>query len=185
MEHAESLFLETLRDLEARLASRDDYDVLGISALIRKLLIDASPLVDQVNRSYRFRILFEVTQPAIPVTRPSTVLISMQDAIDPESFPSVFSRRTVNRDQLLEYPLVVVRGHIYTLREIVLFEANVMGGVHAGTPKAEKERALARINSHVAIQGARVSLRQLRAIGRIVLRGLQPLRTRVEESRRA
>jgi hypothetical protein len=58
--NAEALFLNTLQDLAARAAAADEYMILGASALIRKLLIDGSPLVDQVNRNYRLRLVFEI-----------------------------------------------------------------------------------------------------------------------------
>ena len=54
-----------------------------------------------------------------------------------------------------------------------------MGGVHAGSPKEEKERVLHAINGTLAIGGHRASLRQLQAIGRVVLKGLEPLRIAV------
>jgi hypothetical protein len=85
----------------------------------------------------------------------------------------------VNRDQLLGTVLAVVNGKSYSLRDIVLFEANIMGGVHAGSPKEEKEKVLQALNSTLAIGGHRASLRQLQAVGRVVLKGLGPLRAAI------
>jgi hypothetical protein len=70
-------------------------------------------------------------------------------------------------------------GKEHTLREIILFEANVMGGVHAGSPQSEKERALASIESIFVIGGYRPSLRRLKAIGRVILKALRPLKEEV------
>lgn len=178
--HAESLFLSTLRDLALRVADTDEYNVLGASALIRKLLIDGSPLVDQVNQQYRLKLTFEVCEsnPSIPGV-PEPTFWSVQDGLDPETARPGKPRKAVNRDQLLATVLAVVQRKSYTLREIVLFEANIMGGVHAGSPKEEKERVLQAINSTLAIGGYRASLRQLQAIGRVVLKGLEPLRAAV------
>src|SRR6266436_5933982 len=131
MSKTDALFLNTLKDLTARAAASDDYAVLGASALIRKLLIDASPLVDQVNRTHRLKLTFEVSQsnPFIPgVPLPS--VWSVQDGLDPEPSRPGKPRIQVNRDGLLSTVLAVVGGKQLTLREIVLFEANVMGGVH-------------------------------------------------------
>ncbi len=180
MSNVESLFLSTLRDLEARIADPDEYNVLGSSALIRKLLIDDFPLVDQVNRQYRLKIVFEISEsnPSIPGV-PEPTVWSVQDGLDPETSRPGKSRKIVNRDQLLATVLAVVNGKSYSLREIVLFEANVMGGVHAGSPKEEKEKVLQALNSTLAIGGYRASLRQLQAIGRVVLKGLEPLRVAV------
>lgn len=40
------LFLKTLEDLEKRVNQQDPYQILGASALIRKLFLDDHPLVD-------------------------------------------------------------------------------------------------------------------------------------------
>jgi hypothetical protein len=178
--HADSLFLNTLHDLESRIADTDEYNVLGSSALIRKLLIDNSPLVDQVNRQYQLKLVFEISESSPSILGvPGPTVWSVQDGLDPETSRPGKPRKVVNRDQLLATVLAVVNGKSYTLREIVLFETNIMGGVHAGSPREEKERILNALNSAFAIGGHRASLRQLQAIGRVVLKGLGPLRAAV------
>lgn len=178
--HVDSLFLSTLRDLESRIADTDEYNVLGSSALIRKLIIDDFPLVDQVNRQYRLKLVFEFSEssPSIPGV-PEPAVWSVQDGLDPETSRPGKPRKVVSRDQFLAMVLAVAKGKSYTLREIVLFEANIMGGVHAGSPREEKEKVLSALNSALAIGGHRASLRQLQAIGRVVLKGLEPLRAAV------
>lgn len=180
MSHAESLFLNTLRDLESRIPDTDEYVVLGISALIRKLLIDDFPLVDQVNRQHRLKLTFEITEsdPSVPGA-PEPTFYSVQDGLDPQTARPGKPQKTVNRDQFFATVLAVAGGKSHTLREIVLFEANVMGGVHVGSPKEEKEKVLQAVNDAFAIGGYRNSLRQLQAVGRVVLRGLDPLRQAV------
>ena len=178
--NAEALFLNTLRDLATRAVSSDDYTILGASALIRKLLIDRSPLVDQVNRDYRLRLVFEISESRTSIPGvPEPNVWSVQDGLDPETSRPGKPRKTVNRDQLLATVLAIVDGKPYSLREIVLFEANVMGGVHAGSPNEQKEKVLHAVNSKLAIGGTRASLRQLQAISRVVLKGLEPLRVAV------
>ena len=183
MPNADSLFLNTLRDLDSRIADTDEYNVLGSSALIRKLLIDDFPLVDQVNRQYRLKLVFEISEsnPSIPGV-PEPTVWSVQDGLDPETSRPGKPRKVVSRDQFLATVLAVVNGKSYTLREIVLFEANIMGGVHAGSPREEKEKILNALNNAFAIGGHRASLRQLQAIGRVVLKGLGPLRAAVTSS---
>ncbi len=180
LSHVESLFLNTLRDLGVRIADADEYNILGASALIRKLLIDGSPLVDQVNQEHRLKLTFGISDsnPSIPGV-PEPTFWSVQDGLDPDTSRPGKPRKVVNRDQLLSTVLAIVDGRSYTLREIVLFEANIMGGIHTGSPKEDKEKVLQVLNSGLAIGGYRASLRQLQAIGRVVLKGLEPLRTAV------
>jgi hypothetical protein len=43
MDEIERFFVRTLEDLENRINSEDPYEVLGASALIPKLFLDANP----------------------------------------------------------------------------------------------------------------------------------------------
>jgi hypothetical protein len=55
------LFFHTLRDLERRTAATDEYEVLMSAALLRKLLLDKSRLIDQVNRIHRLDLRFRIS----------------------------------------------------------------------------------------------------------------------------
>jgi hypothetical protein len=50
--------LSTLSDLENKISSADEYEVLLSAGLLRKLLMDDTPLMDQVNVTYRLKIRF-------------------------------------------------------------------------------------------------------------------------------
>jgi hypothetical protein len=154
VERIETLFLSTLDDLEARIASQDPYAILGASALIRKLLVDEYPLVDQINRTYRLKITFEVTEPqGLPPGLPELDWYTVQDGIDPDTAPPFLKRQSATRDQLLDYVLARINGRAYTLREIIKFEANVMGGVHGGPQKKKRSMPSSRstIMLHCAV----------------------------------
>jgi hypothetical protein len=175
------LFLRTLQDLEERINSDDPYVILGASALLRKLFLDHPTLVDSVNRVDHLRLRFRVlpTQVAPPgLPRPS--FFSAQDGIDPDTSPPIDNPVEVTRGQFFGMVVLVVEGHEYTIADVIKFEANIMGAVHAGSPRDDKERALEEINRYLRVGGDyTASLRQLQAIGRVVLRTLGPLREKV------
>jgi len=180
VEQVETLFIRTLDDLERRVSTPDAYELLGASALIRKLLLDDHPLTDQVNREFQLKVRFTVAEPIpLPLGGPQPVIETIQDGLDPSTAPPWLPRKTLNRDQFMAYPLAKVASHTYTVREVVLFEANVMGGVHAGSPGSEKREALHRIETTFYVGGLPSSLRQLQAIGRVVLVALAPLRAAI------
>ncbi len=177
----ETLFLRTLEDLERRLLDEDPYVVLGAAALIRKLLLDDHPLVDQVNRQHRIKLSFEISSPlGPPPGLPPPSFFSVQDGIDPDTAPPFKKRIQVSRDQLFQTVLTVVDNHKYSMREIVLFESNVMGAVHAGSPRSDKEKALHEIDSTISVGGYASSLRQLKGIGRVVVKALTPIKKVIE-----
>jgi hypothetical protein len=180
MTDAEALLLRTLEDVERRLQQTDPYEILFIAALIRKLFLDDFPLVDQVNRIHKLKVTFETTLPLeLPSDFPQPTFWTVQDGLDPDTAIPGKRRYTAGRDQFFQTVVTIVDNHKYTVREVVLFEANVMGAVHAGSPKTEKERALKQVDSTIAVGGYASSLRQLQAIARVCIKSLQPLRNAI------
>lgn len=183
MDETKILFLSTLDDLENRTESQDPYEILGISALVRKLLLDSYPLVDQVNREYRLKIRFSIVYTTGQLDQLeemglTPILWVVPDGLD--MAPPGFPRQAMTRQRFLNTVILAVRGERYSIRDIVLFEANVMGGVHAGRPKNEREEVVNRINQVLTVHGYRASLQLLTSIGRVVLQALRPLRRAVE-----
>lgn len=180
MTEPEALFLRTLEDIERRLTQSDPYEMLFIAALIRKLCLDDFSLVDQVNRNHRLKLTFETTLPLeFPKDIPAPTFWTVQDGLDPDTAHPGKRRHTVTRDQFFQTVVTIVNDHRYTVREVVLFEAHVMGAVHAGSPKTDKEHALKQIDSTFSVGGYASSLRQLQAIARVVLKALSQLREKV------
>lgn len=176
MDEKEHLFLKTYEDIEKRLTEEDSYGILQISALIRKLLLDDSPLVDQVNRNYKKKIIFEITQtqlyqPGIPAPD----FFSVQDGLDPDTSRPGKQKIQINRDNFFKTPILLVKGKEYSIKDIIQYEAHVMGGVHAGSPKSDKDEILKKIEN-LFVGGYRPSLRQLKAIARVVLKAIKPLK---------
>lgn len=183
MINTETLFIKTLEDIENRLSVTDPYEILLISALLRKLFLDDHPLVDQVNKARRVKLSFEITNPqSKPLNEPPPTFWTVQDGLDPDTAPPFKQRHSATRDQFFQTVVTIINGHAYTIREIVLFEANVVGAVHAGTAKTDKETALKQIDTEVSVGGYSSSLRQLLAISRVVLKALAPLRLAVSNA---
>jgi hypothetical protein len=177
MDYADQLFLHTVDDLKSRLTAGDPYDVLSASALLRKLLLDGDPLVHQVNRTRRTKLRFLVVDVKPPVlsdgTMPSVWIAG--DGLDPAT--DLFRRkgREVTLDRFFGTQVVVSFGRAQTVRDVVLFVANVMGGVHAGAPRTEKEKALTAVTNQLFLGGLSAATSQIGSIGRVALQGMEPL----------
>jgi hypothetical protein len=181
----ERLFLETLTDLERRVNPADrEYDVLMAAALLRKLLLDAQPVADQVNRRWRLKIRYRINAREPLWKRvgglPSPDTWSMEDGFDPESALAGVQPQEVTRDGLLARVIMRHKGEDVTVKDLILHAANVKGAVHLGVPKTAKEKALSDLASSISIGGYGAGIRALQAIGRVVLKGLDPLRRRIE-----
>lgn len=183
MHEFEILFLRTLEDIERRLTQEDPYEILLIAGLIRKLFLDDHPLIDQINKKYKIKLLFDIGIPKkIPNDFIESNFWSWQDGVDPNSGLATIHRHTVNRDQFFKVIVMLIEGHQYSIKEIILFEANVMGGVHAGSPKCDKECILKEFGPVLTIGGLTSHLRQLKSIARVILKTITPLKTAVKAS---
>ena len=178
------LFLHKCDDLSNRVSSADDYTVLGASMLLRQLFLDGDKsLVDLINRKHRVRLEFVIldTERLVELhsVLPALEFMGIQDALDPAVIPNP-PEKTVGRDEFFRTIVQVGSSKSFTVRNIVLHQANAMGGVHAGAyagePRDEREAALYRAEVSLRVGGVAPGLRQLKAIGKVVLRALRPLR---------
>lgn len=186
MKECEQLFLHTLCDMENRLISEDPYEVLGLSVLIRKLLLNVYPLVDQVNQPYHQKIKFKISDPDSPsaqlIKSMKPVFYSVKDGLDPDTKITNAKVLEVNSDQFFNTEVLITKGKPYSIRELILFEANIMEDVHLETPRNEKEKALAEINYFYIGGNTRAALRQLKSISHVILKALKSLQVIIEKS---
>lgn len=176
---ADLLFIATLDDLDARSEpGRNEYDVLAIAALLRKLLLDSSRLLDLVNRERRIRIRY-VANRRHPPTDPPPIFWSVQDGLDPNTALARSQPEELALDQLLSVTIIRIEGVDLSVHDVVDYLANVGGAVHLGQPRTPKQTALASIESTIKVGGYPPAVRSLLAVARVVSRALQPLRAAI------
>jgi len=181
----DDLFLATLHDLEQRQRSEEPYQILGMAGLLRKLLLDAEPLIDQVNRTRRLKLRFRIIQGRHSLETLRSLGVTYHDigdCLDPSYIDSQANEAAeLTRDQFLSTLVNYIAGQAITVREIVTFEANVAGGVHApGSPTEPAHVGLDAARRQIIMKGQSVSLYHLRNIGRVVAKALQPLKAAIE-----
>jgi len=178
----DQLFIRTLEDLESRLKSHDEYEILMIAGLLRKLLLDSNPLMDQVNRKKGLKIKFIINDRLPPSEEPIPIFWSIEDGFDPNTCPPQLCMPIeVNKDQILKRPVLMYESHIITVKELISHTAHVQGAVHTGMPKGQKDEALKELTEILGIGGLPAGLRLLRAISRVVLNSLEPLKVLIIE----
>lgn len=179
--NTQELFLRTLDDLENRISSNDDYTVLRASALIRELFLDGERLVDKVNQPFGFKFKFEIidTDQLLNIFKapgmPLFEFVGIQDALDPNSIPNP-PKKMASRDAFFNTKIQISNKKSFTVSELILHQANIEGGVHALSPRNDKEVTLSQIEDSLRILGLPAGLQQLKSIGRVVIKTLQPLR---------
>ena len=175
---ADRLLFHTLRDLEQRTAATDEYELLMSAALLRKLLLDEEPLMDQVNRRYRLKVRFRIggvshMEQFIYDQLPGPIFWAAEDALDPDAglSPSL----DANRDRFLGRRIMRFGGEWITVRDVIVQLAHVEGAVHSGTAKDQRQRVIQEASKFYSINGLPGVVSQVRRIGRITVLGLTPL----------
>lgn len=168
------LFVYTLRDIEKKLTEGNPYEILMIAGLLRKLLLDGHPLADQVNTK-RLKIRFIINDRPVPEDS-RLVLWSIEDGLDPDTaVPHLRKPIEVPRDKLLSTKVLKIGNNISTVKDVLLHLAHIEGAIHAESAKNEKDKILDKFIQKWKIGGISATLRLLKAIARIVLKGLKPL----------
>ena len=182
---AEELFIHTLQDLEQRMATSDEYMILMSAALLRKLLVDGGRLMDQANRTYRLKLRFRISDVS-PfeklILEENPIFWSIEDALDPES-PFAYKPFDATRDQFLGRRIMRFNGHWITVGDVIDQLANVEGAVHSGDPDTDRQRAIQAAGKFYSRAGLPGIVSQVRLLGRITVRGLNPLRDAVLAAR--
>ena len=136
--NTEQLFVRTIQDLDEKLRSTDEYESLMISGLLRKLLLDESPLVNQVNRKIGLKIKFNVNDCDLSASEFGSTLHSIAGILNPD--PGLNNNPIeVTITKLLAFPIIMYEGNKFTIKDIVKNAANVQGAIHAGMTKNEKD----------------------------------------------
>lgn len=176
--NAQDLFLHTLSDLEKRIESTDEYDVLMAAALLRKLLVDGGRLTDQVNRDYRLKLRFRISDVS-PLEKmiheDNPMLWSIEDALAPES-RLAYKPYDATRDQFLSRRIMRFDSHWVSVGDVIDQLANVEGAVHSGEPDTARRQAIQALGKFYSRGGLPGVVAQVKLIGQITLRGLSPLR---------
>jgi hypothetical protein len=138
------LFLHSLADLAARIASADEYEVLRAAGILRQLLLDDQPLVHIVNRGPRLKLVFRMNG------------LSHYERVALEDKPTIFTMPAlVVRDDLpaglqnpvdpslrefLARPVTVVNGEKFDVTDVMCRPE----GNARGAPRADRRGHLRR-----------------------------------------
>jgi hypothetical protein len=146
-------------------------------------VLDQSPLVHQVNRDRKTPITFRVNvrDPSWKIVgSPPPSFWARQDTFDPDTALTAPQIAELDLPAFLSQVIIVSGGIELTVKDVVRQVAHVLGGLHAGSAKEASEHALAAVSASFRIGGLDPVIRSLEAVGRVVVRALQPLRVRVE-----
>ncbi|UOX89692.1 hypothetical protein MUY14_03375 [Amycolatopsis sp. FBCC-B4732] len=89
--------------------------------------------------------------------------------------PFPVGTKTSSREEFLRRFAGYTRPNSFTVKDLILYGANVAGGVHAGSPKSPEEITMHENADVLQILGKEPALLELLGIGQVVVRSLAPL----------
>jgi hypothetical protein len=136
----QELFNESLNELENRLRSGKTYDVLMAAGLLRKLLIDADPLINQIVKRERILFLVNVREP-LHIRLPQLYLPQdlrtsswlAKDGLNPDDANKqdrFYNPQTLSLEEFLTCKVIYTRGKTVTVKELIRILSNKEGAVH-------------------------------------------------------
>jgi hypothetical protein len=202
-EYLDKLFVQDVAELErlGRQTPRDNYSVLQMSAVIRRLFCDEQCLAQHASKRLGMPLIFLVPEPIAgnPAYDPKRtfhpLVLKYAPEISERTHPfgrEGFFHAPYDMIEYLERPHMVLphkgQGRAIRPRELVKFFANKMGGVHADKNLVDDSKldaeTLHTINESVSIFGQPALFQQFGHIADAAWRCAAPLRDAYEECKR-
>ncbi len=169
------LFCQKYDELNELVLKRDSYDLTKASAILRQLLVDGTPLMHQANRLHRLKITFPITQFTAPNPNGIIMWFKQHSLFPPEKPDDSLDYLPLKK--FLSKKVMIVYGKLFSILDMILFEANFKGGVHTGTKYSnEREPVLDYLGKIANIMNDRPTRQIISSIGLSVVEGLQELR---------
>lgn len=175
---AEWLFVETVADVRRRsgdLGARVRYELLGIAPLLRRLLIDARPLLNTVRAarpdvSTDFRIRqWSPSGDSHVATDLRRIQLGGPELVGGADDPALPKLK-----HFIRAKVGLLQGRPLTVRDVVRYYANVEGGVHFGAPEDDAQRVLNQM-APLLLGRSTGQIEILAHLGNIVVDALTPL----------
>lgn len=179
------LFATRIRRLRIITEERQADQLLELAGILRQLLIDAHPLVDVVNRKYKRKLRFRVsesTEESIQESAEKTPTIPLPSMAFSSIIPHEGGRQ-VNKEQFLRHSLIFLRprnhpsGFHYTVRDIISICSNRLGAVHYSPPETDEatEALMRHFNQNTSLYGSPIAFGALAEIAVVLLEALNDL----------
>jgi hypothetical protein len=159
--------------------------VYDVAAWMRQLLLDATPLMDVVNREVRVRIRFEVNTLSASTTsalREKHGVVYLGASLSPQITRMSTTTRHLTREQFLQEPVLLTGWERISVKEMILWAANEAGGVHYDPRHDGTTTVLNRLMRAYDSRVNPVLGSTIIGIARVVRDGLEPLSAAIDPS---
>lgn len=142
----ERSFLRFVLDLQARVSVKDRFNLLEASAILRRLLLDARPILHLVNREHRLKLRFPfIPERQLKDTGEGPVFQFMN--LCPE-FADPDEVQLLTLDAFLGTEVLRDQARTFTVRNVIDVCANLKGGIHFDEPVSQTDKSLIKLDQN-------------------------------------
>lgn len=166
-------FLRFILDLQARIAANDRFNLLEASAILRRLLLDASPVLHLANREHRRKLFFPFVPErltSVSGTQPTFQFINLCPF-----FADPLKIQKLNLQEFLATPVIRDHERAFTVHNVIDVCANLKGGIHFGKPVSQMDKSLITLDKNFLPFFLDASLAALPGIAWTTICGSTPL----------
>lgn len=187
MINIKTLFNKTLDEIDEKIANGNEYNILMLAALIRKLLIDGeNSLIHQIDKKGQklefyanVRKPLHERMPTIFKNRDLTAYMWFaENGLNPDTANkrNGFNPKLLNLDEFLGLAVIYVKGQKITVRDLIKHMSDKEGAVHKQKQPLSldeiKNILLKELADYIDINSIAAGLNTLKAIAIIVKRDL-------------
>jgi hypothetical protein len=169
----EQNLLRSILELQQRVAATDTFNLLQAAAILRRLLLDASPVIHLANKGHRASLRFPV------VDEHRTRNVDLGPVFTFINFCPDFAATDeiglLSLDKLLATAVLRDNERNFSVREVIKVCANLKGGIHFDQPESQEEKALIGLDKKYLVFFSEASIATLPSIAWSVIAGLRPL----------
>lgn len=190
-----NFFKSSLEELNEKILSGKEYDILMTSGILRKLLLDGDATliyqIDKKNNPLRFKVNLRLPlHKSMPNLFIEQMLLGyswfVEDGLNPDTANknrNDFNLQELTLDEFLKVIVISIHGHDVTIKDLILHFANKEGGIHKQKkPFSEEEQInmlLRQLSNLVGINNLPAGLNTIRAISIIVYRDLSKYKDKI------
>lgn len=183
MTEKEKLFVNTIIELEERFNKKTEYDLLKASGLIRQLIVDANPLVAQVNKKYKLKIKYKVVKrfklDFANIDSNGTEWSNLSSMVFISPSKSSNFVELLNKHEFFKYQLLSHHDTPFTVLDVIKICANKYGGVHSEDIRKGKNLELDRMSSLITFNGSKSVFHVVYGIIEVCLNAFKPLKNAI------
>jgi hypothetical protein len=172
----EDLFTRRYNELAEYSGSAEHYTNLKCASILRQLLLDQTPLISLANKNARLKIEFKVDNTFHQNLPLSSAILYTSTEVGNLVLKFSVNLKILKLDQFLSLHILEIEHTKFTVKEIIKFASNKMGGTHLDNSINQNEKVLqASLDKLVKLNIPALAI-AVNSIAKIVLISLKPLK---------